>query len=488
MYLRTVSRSRLLRLAPVVALFLAACSGGGGGPSAPGPDPDPDPGDQNPPPSSTPDLSIEWDGSGRSWGEPVTLRATLAEGVQENRIEWVSLDDHYLEAPVELGTGVEMTTQALRPGITTVEARLLDAGGETVATATVDVRVSYRSSWRVVQEGLVPYAPETVADVWVWNRHAFVARYHAGGISIIDLSGPTEVGRFRADVETLDVKVEDGVAYVAHEPDAGQYPRIVTTLVVTNPRAPVVLGGIPEAGKRGAHNVFVSDGLLSVTGGSRFDLYDVSEPADPSLVGSVRALNGIPHDSFFRDGLFVGAFLPSSAGRGELAVADISSPDSPMTLSHVRWQGDFTHSGWLSADGRYFFACDERVNAPIRIVDVSNPAGARVVGTYQPRLGTIPHNILVKDDRFAYLAHYKHGVEVIDVSDPTEPRLIGFYDTHPGAANDDLLFDATPTSDLSGAHEQMVFEGAWGVHWDDTGRIVVSDIQTGVFVLRFVGP
>ena len=42
---------------------------------------------------------------------------------------------------------------------------------------------------------------------------------------------------------------------------------------------------------------------------------------------------------------------------------------------------------------------------------------------------------------------------------------------------------------LSAAHEKegQLYEGAWGVHWTDDGRIVVSDMNRGVFLFRYTG-
>ncbi|MBW3661319.1 MAG: response regulator [Gemmatimonadetes bacterium] len=120
---------------------------------------------------------------------------------------------------------------------------------------------------------------------------------------------------------------------------------------------------------------------------------------------------------------------------------------------------------------------------------------SRKLGNFPGRASIDPLRVLLVDDHALFRRGLRelleqHGVEVVDVSDPLNPRLVGFHDTHPGAANDDLLFDAAPTGGLQAAHEkgEGVFEGAWGVHWDDTGRIVVSDMQQGLFVLRYTGP
>jgi hypothetical protein len=91
----------------------------------------------------------------------------------------------------------------------------------------------------------------------------------------------------------------------------------------------------------------------------------------------------------------------------------------------------------------------------------------------------------VRDSRFAYLSHYKHGVEVVDVSDPLHPRLVGFYDTHPSADAD----VGQPSGSLSPSHEKegFLYEGVWGVDWTEDGRIVVSDMNRGLFVFRYTG-
>ena len=65
------------------------------------------------------------------------------------------------------------------------------------------------------------------------------------------------------------------------------------------------------------------------------------------------------------------------------------------------------------------------------------------------------------------------------------PRLVGFYDTHTGADAD----VGEPRGSLSPSHEKegFLYEGVWGVDWTDDGRIVVSDMNRGLFVFRYTG-
>jgi len=458
----------------ILTAALAACDSG---PSAPdGPDPDPGLGT----------IAITWQGGTIDWGAPAPLTAAF-EGGSADDVVWRSLDDLYRGLPVILGRGASITSAALKPGTTRVEAVLV-VDDVPIARDTVQVSVRYRESWNLELEANVPYPSGTVGDVWVDGGRAHVARRSAGGISIVSLEGGVaEVGRFTAQsLFTQDVKVAGGIAYVSHEPFHGfeAYPLSVTVVDVSDPASPTVIGGIPVAVAPSAHNLWLDRDILTVAAArTDFSLFDISDPTAPRFLSRIDPDPATAHDAHVRDGLLFGSSMGFDGNRGQLTVASVADPARPVVVGGVAFDPlTFTHSSWLSQDGRYLYVAEENVNAPIRIFDVSSPGVPRFEGAYQPRLGTVPHNFQVRDGTFAYLSHYKHGVEVVDVSDPTRPRLVGFYDTHPAA-------DEEP-SGLLPAHdkEQDSFQGAWGVHWTDDGRIVASDMNRGLFVFRFTGP
>ena len=426
------------------------------------------------------DLAIVWDGRTVDCGSGETLRAEI-DG-QPVDVEWRSLSDLYAAKPVVLGQGTDVTTAALRPGTTVVEARIL-SGGTVTERATVDVTVRYREAWNLDLLGMVPYGEETVGDVWVVDDKAVVARRHGGGISIVDLTAMQEIGRFTVPgLFTQDVKAAGGVAYVSNE--SNSYPYAVTLVDMSDPTDLRVLGGIPSEAVGVAHNIWLDGPLLALASQvtRAIHLYDVSDPTTPLPLSTLVANHGTAHDVHVQNGLLFGSYMGF-----ELLIASIADPAHPTVLARTAYpDAASTHSSWLAADGRTLYVADEEVNAPIRIFDVSDPAVPALLGTYQPRLGTIPHNFQVRDGRFAYLAHYKHGVEVLDVSDPVRPRLLGFYDTHPGMVDDG---EPAAMGSLSPSHDKegQRFEGAWGVHWTDDGRIVVSDMSRGLFVFRYTG-
>lgn len=461
----------------LVAAFglLPACSDGG--PSSPGGGP------------FDGTLTLAWDGRTVDWGAPESLRATVTGAPPGAVVVWRSLDDLHLSQPVVLGRGSVITTAPLKPGATTVEARLV-LGELELARTTTSVQVEYRERWNVTLEAQVPYPDGSVGDVWVSNDYALVARRGAGGISIVDLrGGAREVGRFtRPGLFTQDVAANGNLAFISHE--GMNYPNSVTIVDLSDPSAPREVAAISREETPTAHTVWVDEDVLYVaapSGTRAIHVYDIADPARPRPIGMVSSTNGSAHDMHARDGVLYGAYLPLRQGDiGELVIA---STPALARFSATTWSGAFTHSTWLSEDGRTLYVADEIVNAPIRIYDVSSPGMPTLVATYQPRLGTIPHHFLVRGS-VAYLSHYKHGVEVLDLSNPRAPRLIGFYDTMAGIQADQgtgtpinpLPSRLTPAHD--GGKGQGVFQGAWGVHWSSDGRIVVSDMSRGLFVLR----
>lgn len=464
----------------IVVTFLAAlgCSSS----SLPPTGPLPDPVDTNP------ILTIEWSNNRVEWGAPERLVATIANAPAEATIEWYSSDDLYLGRPVVLGIGPEITTAALKPGTTRVEAVLL-SGGQELSRQSVFVSVNYRGSWNVRLDGQLALQAGTTGDVWVEGGNAFVARRIAGGISVVALDGtPHEIGRFNSGgLFTQDVKVADGIAYVSHE--GANHASAVTIVDVSDPTQPVALGAIPRTEADGAHNLWVDGSRLYIAAprGTRgIHAYDVSTPSAPRAMGTLSSTNGTAHDVHVRDGIVYGSYLGIREGEfSELVVAtDADAGLTPLAL-HT-YEGAFTHSSWLTEDGRFLYVADEIINAPIRIYDVSDPSQPVLAATYQPRVGTIPHQLAIVDGERAYLAHYKHGVEVLDITDPLAPKLIGFYDTFSGAQADPGAGAPTVLSLAHEKDEQSIYDGAWGVHWTADGRFVVSDMATGLYVFSYI--
>src|SRR5690606_19925118 len=77
---------------------------------------------------------------------------------------------------------------------------------------------------------------------------------------------------------------------------------------------------------------------------------------------------------------------------------------------------------------------------------------------------TIVHNVEIVGDT-AYVAHYEAGVRVLNIIDPENPIEIGWYDTYPSSNSN-------------------TYSGNWGVYKFPSGKIIASDRQTGLYVLK----
>lgn len=426
-------------------------------------------------------LTIQGGGITMQWGAPESLRVTVPTDLS-GEVRWYSNRDFYRGQPVELGRGTSVSLAPLRPGTTTVEARLV-SGTQTVATATAQVTVTYRESWNVNRLGLVSLTANTVGDLFVTGRNALVARRGFRGFSVIDVDALAQIGRFDPGGGfAQDVHVVGTRAYVTHESFFPGFRHGVTIADITNPAAPTEIGGIPYQ-QSGAHTVFVqgTTAYLANSATRVIEIWDVANAAAPVFLTNVVSTAGQAHEAYVFNGILFGAYMQlSPETRPELVIADVSNPAAPVVLSRVVYpNAALVHSVTATPDGRYIYVADEVTNASIRIFDMAIPTAPALVGTYQPRLGTVPHHFVVRDNNIAYLSMYKNGVEVIDISNPARPRLIGFYDTHPGVATDGD--QPVPPNNVE------LYHGAWGVHWTDDGKIVVTDMDAGVFVLRFGG-
>ena len=227
---------------------------------------------------------------------------------------------------------------------------------------------------------------------------------------------------------------------------------------------------------------------------------DATDPADPRLAGSWSSPAGTLHSialsadgrraylSLWTGGLVVGDVSQFTSGQANPQLNLLTPVDSrllPLT-------GGNAHSAVqvpgkdlvLVTDERYPPACPY---GPARLVDVSDPARpkpvsvlaspendpatcrASPVGTYTS------HNPTVIGD-LALVAWYSSGLQVFDISDPVNPQRLAEFRpgaSEPGQRDPQLGVTAALT---------------WSYPIVRNGLIYVSDINQGLYVLRYQGP
>jgi choice-of-anchor B domain-containing protein len=221
-----------------------------------------------------------------------------------------------------------------------------------------------------------------------------------------------------------------------------------------------------------SHNIFIDEDmgvLYSCGGSSTLNLYDLSDPINPTLIIDCdddvdfwANTVGYVHDIFVRNGI---AYC--NAGNG-LYIVDFTDPSNPVFLGSLTDYTDsgYNHSGYLHEDGQYYALADETHGMRIKILDVSDPTDIIEVSYLWSEVDalSIAHNLIFDGD-ILHVSYYYDGYYAFDLSDPLNPVVIGYYDT------------STIPNDNS-------YEGAWGVYpFLGSGNILVSDMQEGLFIL-----
>ncbi|HFE45923.1 MAG TPA: choice-of-anchor B family protein, partial [Nannocystis exedens] len=283
-----------------------------------------------------------------------------------------------------------------------------------------------------------------------------------------------------------------------------------------------------------AHNIAINEdtGFDYIVGSYYSDdcwggllMFDISTPTEPSVVGCFAGGTPVgepdssyPTDVYTHDVQCVSYSGPDpdykdrelcfTADEQSLGIVDVSDKAAPVQVARVSYSGvGYTHQGWLTEDQRYFLLDDEfdeilsSGETKTYIWDMLDLDAPELIGTIENPSEAIGHNLYTRGD-LAYQANYTSGLRIVDLSQVASGSgsEIAYYDTYP---EDDFFFAAAgvqsrsrlpraqfaaqspllhPEGEGQGA---ATFNGAWGNYpYFESGIIVVSDIERGLFVLR----
>lgn len=336
-------------------------------------------------------------------------------------------------------------------------------------------------------------SPSAGSDIWGFtdgSGREYAIMGTQNGTVFFDLSNPTqprEIGSVAGassiwrDIKTFvyDDSADSFSAYAFITTESAQGIQIVDLSNV-----PESIREIPDyEGILTAHNIFIhpfsKDPFAYVLGSNLesggVDILDISNPEGPIRVGGWHDL--YTHDFFLHDkwadpefdGKDIGIAF---CGQVNISIIDFSDKTSPRTLKTITYPNiTYSHSGWVSEDGRYLFAfdeIDELAGEPntrsivFDLIDLDQPVK---VAEWHGNTRATDHNGFVRGS-YVHLSNYNRGYTVIDISDPTNPFEAGNYDTF-------------PPNDSPG------FNGAWGCYpFYESGIVVISDIQSGLLVFN----
>ncbi|MEX2605485.1 MAG: choice-of-anchor B family protein [Gracilimonas sp.] len=168
-----------------------------------------------------------------------------------------------------------------------------------------------------------------------------------------------------------------------------------------------------------------------------------------------------------------------NSSEGNVVIADVTDKEQPVTLGYNR-QVDmqYSHQGWLTENQEYFLMNDELDEYNLGrttktyIWDVRDLNEPTFVGYYEHETSSTDHNLYIKN-KYAYETNYTSGLQILDIS---------------GVANANLkrvaYFDTQPSKDFASGPS-----GTWVGTWSnypffESGMVVLSDIESGLFIVR----
>ena len=343
-------------------------------------------------------------------------------------------------------------------------------------------------------------------DIWGWtdsnSGREFALFGMTNGTSFIEITDPRNP-RFLGKLQTetgnrswRDIKVYKDQAYVVSDVNGAHGVQVfdLTQLLTADESetdTPHFFNTVGVyTGVTSAHNIFINEdtgygyvvGSNRASGGLHVIDLNGADGAMPTLAGNFSA-KGYTHDTqvvVYRgpDNDYAGREIAFNSNEDELTIVDVTDKSAMTEIASATYNGvEYAHQGWLTEDQRYFFMNDEldefRAEDPIptttRVWDLADLDNPVYLGEWEGTQGTIDHNLYVVDD-LIFQANYTSGLRILKINDAGTLDLeeFGFFDTYD-------------------ADNRVNFNGAWSVYpFFESGSIVVSDRQNGLFVLSVV--
>lgn len=213
------------------------------------------------------------------------------------------------------------------------------------------------------------------------------------------------------------------------------------------------------------HYLYLNGGNSAANGG--ITVVDIADPENPVKMGQWTSL--YVHDCRIVNDTIYAANIYDA----KISIINATNKSSLVTVaSFVNLPESGPHNCDLTEDGKRLYVTDEIGTAPhrLKVWDIEDKSNVNFITAWQPTgiTTSIVHNIEIYGD-FGIIAHYSAGVRVINISDPDAPAEVAWYDTYP-------------------TNNSESYNGCWGIYMFPTGKIIASDRQTGLYVLKTTFP
>lgn len=427
-------------------------------------------------------------------GERVAIGAPFADG-GVGRVTVLELTgDRWTASTIEPAGALESVAGA--------EIRCTDGEAGGFPCADVDL-LSF-----LTIESLGGQSGERVSDIWGWSDAETGAEYALVGrttgvviVNVTDPANPVVIGTIPANPSgARDIKTYADHMFFTGD-GAGDHGLVVFDLARLRSLESVPATLEPDTvyhGMASAHNLAINteSGFAYVvrssgggeTCGGGLHMVDIRTPRNPQFAGCYTDTEGLLAVGSGHDTQCVNYHGPDANYRDRelcfasnetvMRIVDVTDKSDPQIVGSASYPAQaYIHQGWLTDDHAFFYMddeLDELVGNTERtrtlVWDLTELDDPTYAGELLGPDASTDHNLYIDGDRM-YQANYQAGLRVIDISDRTAPVEIGHFDTTPYGAN--------PPG----------FNGAWTAYpYFDSGTVIVSSMQEGLFVLRPVRP
>jgi hypothetical protein len=173
-----------------------------------------------------------------------------------------------------------------------------------------------------------------------------------------------------------------------------------------------------------AQDVIVESGIAYISGEDNLTVVNVSNAESSFVVGSC------PIDGYSRTLTKQGDFIyapGASSGFNGLHVIDVTDPAHPNIVGSCPISGITVGIG---VSQNYIFDAD--YSHYLKVIDVANPANPVLIDSCE--IPDLSHAIAISG-KYAYIADGNHGLQIIDISNPRNTFVAGHYSTHDHATD-----------------------------------------------------
>ncbi|MDQ3019216.1 MAG: choice-of-anchor B family protein [Bacteroidota bacterium] len=211
------------------------------------------------------------------------------------------------------------------------------------------------------------------------------------------------------------------------------------------------------------HYLYLNGGNSATNGG--VTVVDIADPINPVKMGQWSTL--YVHDCrILNDTIWA-----SNIYTGQISIINATNKNS---LQFVRTWRSFptsevsTHNSDFTIDRKYTLTTNEisSPNGKLNVWNIQDLNNIVFVTEWQPTGITtaIVHNVEIYGN-YAVIAHYRAGIRIVDITNPENPVEVAWYDTYPSS-------------------NSASYSGCWGVYKFPSGKIIGSDISSGLFVIK----